>query len=68
MEKLLTISDVAEITGLSTSTLYKLTSRNAIPHIKLLRRVLFETTTISDWVSAHAISEIKIEEVKDDSI
>lgn len=68
MEKLLTISDVSELTGLSKSTLYKLTSKNGIKIIKLGRRVLFKPSDVDEYISNHCIPVVPIEGVKNDSI
>lgn len=40
-KKILTIEEVAEITGLSKSTLYKMTSARQIPHYKPTARLLY---------------------------
>lgn len=40
-KKILTIEEVTEITGLSKSTLYKMTSARQIPHYKPTTRLLY---------------------------
>lgn len=40
-EKILKISDVAELTGFSTNYLYKLTARKKIRHFKPTGKVIF---------------------------
>ncbi len=50
MEKLVSISEIAELTALSVSTIYKRTSARTIPFYKIGKRVLFKPSEINQWL------------------
>jgi excisionase family DNA binding protein len=50
MERLISIKDVADLTALSVSHLYKRTSAGTIPYYKVGKRVLFRQTEIDGWL------------------
>lgn len=50
MEKLLSIREVAEHLGVSSSLIYKLVSRKAISFVKIGSRVLFNTTQLQKFI------------------
>ena len=52
MEKLISIKEVAELTALSVSHLYKRTSAGTIPFYKVGKRVLFRLSEIDGWLEA----------------
>lgn len=54
MEKLLTLSEAADLLRISKSTLYKMSSAKAVPRVKLGGRLLFERAALAAWVAKHA--------------
>ncbi len=56
MEKLVSIKEIAELTGLSVSSIYKRTSIGAIPYYKVGKRVLFKPSEINRW-----LEDLKVE-------
>ena len=50
MEKLIAIEELAELTALSVSTIYKRTSAGTIPYYKVGKRVLFKPVEIERWL------------------
>jgi excisionase family DNA binding protein len=55
--RFLNIREVAEITGLSVSSLYKLTAQGKIPHYKPSGRLLFKSSEILQWVERGRVQE-----------
>jgi excisionase family DNA binding protein len=50
-ERLLTISEVAELTGLAIGTLYHFVSEKRIPVVRLSKRCIrFRQSDLSDWI------------------
>lgn len=47
----LTVNEVAELIGVSTSTVYTMTRLNEIPHKKVRGRILFHRKTIEQWLT-----------------
>lgn len=47
----LMLHEVAELTGISKSVLYQLTSKKQIPHIKKGGKLLFRRTEVDEWLS-----------------
>lgn len=47
----LSAAEVSERTGLSLSSVRKLTRSGKIPHIKVGRRVLYPVTALEEWLS-----------------
>lgn len=55
-KQVLSIDDVAMLTGLSRSHLYKLTSANEIPHYKPNSRLLyFDKTEVENWMKRNRV-------------
>ena len=50
MEKLVSIQELAELTTLSVSHIYKRTSAGTIPFYKVGKRVLFRPSEIDNWL------------------
>ncbi len=51
MEEIITIKEVAELTRLSTSTIYKLTRAGKIPHSKPNgKKIYFRRADVMDWM------------------
>ena len=56
-KKVLTLTDVAILTGLSRSYLYKLTCRHKIPHYKPNGKgVYFDKTEVEQWLLQNRIA------------
>ena len=47
-KRLMTIQEVAELTGVSVTTLYKWVSQRKIPHIKMGRLVKFDPVKLDE--------------------
>lgn len=59
-DKPFTLIQAAEYLGLSTSYLYKLTSKNLIPHHKPTGKVIFfSKNEIDEWVFNNKTEEVK---------
>lgn len=58
-KKVLTFEDVALLTGLSRSYLYKLTSANQIPHYKPSgKQLYFDREEIENWLRRNRIATV----------
>lgn len=56
-EKLaLSISDVAELLGVSKPTVYELIHRSDFPSFKIGKRVLVSRARLAEWVDAQSIT------------
>jgi len=51
----MTIQELAEFTGLSIQTLYKMVSQRRIPFVKVGRLLRFDSRLIDDWLKAHTV-------------
>ena len=49
-KKLLDVQELTDYIHMSESYVYKMVSKNSIPHIKLGTRTLFERNQIDSWV------------------
>jgi excisionase family DNA binding protein len=49
----LNISELSEYIHLSSSAIYKMTSRRRIPYIKSGKKLLFKRDAIDDWLAGH---------------
>jgi excisionase family DNA binding protein len=57
MEKLLSIQEVSEITGLSVGTLYHWVSQQRIPVVRFSSRCIkFRVSDVEAWLSAKAVA------------
>ncbi len=54
-KSILNIDEVSEFTGISKSTLYKLTSNREIPHYKKAKHLIFDKTEIEDWLKSNKV-------------
>lgn len=52
-EKLLTINQLAEATGLPASWWYSRTATGRVPHLKLGRYVRFKLADVQRWLESH---------------
>ena len=55
---ILTVNEVAVLTGLSKSSIYKLTSSRKIPHYKKGKRLIFDRREILGWLKSNKVSTI----------
>ena len=51
----MTIQELAEFTGLSIQTLYKMVNQRRIPYVKVGRLLRFDNRLIDDWLQAHTV-------------
>jgi len=51
----MTIQELAEFTGLSIQTLYKMVNQRRIPYVKVGRLLRFDSRLIDDWLEAHTV-------------
>ena len=59
-KKVLTVQDVAALTGLSLSTLYQMTSKQQIPHYKPTgKHVYFDRGEIEEWMKQNRVGTIQ---------
>ena len=59
-KKVLTFEDVALLTGLSRSYLYKLTSTNQIPHYKPSgKQLYFDREEIESWLKQNKVETVE---------
>ena len=56
-EDLLKVEDVAQLLGVSKSTIYTWTSEQVIPHFKIGGRVLFRRHHIDKWMDQRFIAD-----------
>ncbi len=63
----LSVAEVSDRTGLSVSTIRKLTRCGEIPHIKVGRRILYSLTGINDWLAQNTTCLIAPDESGDTS-
>ena len=54
-KRLMTIQELAELTGLSISALYKMVNQRRIPYVKVGRLLRFDSGLIDDWLQAHTV-------------
>lgn len=55
-KSVLTIEDVALLTGLAKSTIYKMTSQKEIPHYKPRNKtIFFDKTEVEQWMMTNKI-------------
>jgi len=50
MKKILTVSELASYLQVSTDSIYAMVREKQIPHIRVLRRILFNTELIEEWI------------------
>lgn len=55
MENLLTPQEIADVLGVSKSTIYQWTHQEYIPHIKLGRFVRFRQSQVEKWLTQREI-------------
>lgn len=63
-KEVLNILEVCTLTGLSKSTIYKLTMRGKIPHYKQAKRLYFDRVEVLNWLKEHrGINQYELEQV-----
>lgn len=59
---IMNIDEVCRYTGISKSTMYKLTSTNQIPHYKKVKQLMFDKNDILEWIKeGRVITQHEIE-------
>ena len=58
MPEVLTIQEAANFTRLKPSTLYSYVERRRMPFLKVGSRVLFEKTSLINWLSEHRVEPL----------
>lgn len=48
----LTLKETSEFTGISIHTIYRMTSRKEIPHLKAGGKLLFDRAELTQWLNA----------------
>ena len=56
-----TAKEIAEITGLSISTIRKLTRKGELPHLKVGRRIIYPVTAVHEWLLANTTGSTALE-------
>ena len=56
MQKLVGVCELAEILGVSTHLIYKMTSRKGLPYYKVGGRCLFDLDRIEQWLKEHEVT------------
>ena len=56
VERLISASQAAELLGVSETTIYRLTARREIPHVKIGRRNVFRPADLEKWVAERTVS------------
>jgi excisionase family DNA binding protein len=51
----LNLEEVCQLTGISKSTMYKLTSTREIPHYKKVKHLIFDRLEIEEWMKSNPI-------------
>ena len=51
----LNLEEVCQLTGISKSTMYKLTSTREIPHYKKVKHLIFDRLEIEAWMKSNPI-------------
>ena len=54
---ILNIDEVCILTGITKSTMYKLTSTNQIPHYKKIKQLMFDKKEVMEWVKKGRVRE-----------
>ena len=59
-KSILNINEVAELTGLSKSTIYKMTCTLGIPHYKKAKHLYFDREEIENWLKSNKIETSEV--------
>ena len=55
MQRLISINEAAEYTGLSPHTIYTMVSQRRIPYVKVGRLVKFDEGMLQAWIKQHTV-------------
>ena len=55
MQRLISINEAAEYTGLSPHTIYTMVSQRRIPYVKVGRLVKFDEAMLQAWIKQHTV-------------
>ena len=59
-KNVLTVEEAVEYTGLTKSSLYKLTAKRSIPHYKPIgKRIYFRRTELEEWMLKNPIQSLR---------
>lgn len=58
-KKVMTLNEFCQYTGYSKNYVYKLTSRNEVPHFKRGKKVFFDKDIIDEWIKMNPITDIE---------
>lgn len=58
MQRLLSVREVANYTGLSPHTLYTMVSQRRIPYVKVGRLTKFDVVLLDAWLKQHTVMPI----------
>jgi excisionase family DNA binding protein len=58
MQRLMSVKEVAVLTGLSGHTIYTMVSQRRIPFIKVGRLVKFEQAMVDAWLKEHTVMPV----------
>jgi len=53
---ILNIDEVSVLTGLSKSTIYKMTSKREIPHYKKSKHLVFDKVECENWIKSNKVT------------
>jgi len=57
--RIFTVKELSDVINIKTSTLYLWVSQKRIPHIKLGKKVLFDSSEIEQWMEQHKRQPMK---------
>lgn len=57
--ELITISELSELTKISTNNIYRLTSKREIPFVKIGKSIRFQPTEINKWLKSQSVTNGK---------
>lgn len=58
-KKVMTLNEFCQYTGYSKNYVYKLTSRNEVPHFKRGKKVFFDKDIIDQWLKMNPITDLE---------
>lgn len=58
-KKVMTLNEFCQYTGYSKNYVYKLTSRNEVPHFKRGKKVFFDKDIIDEWLKMNPITDVE---------
>lgn len=55
IEEILDLNKTSSYIGISKSTIYKFTSKRAIPHFKRGKKLYFKKSELDEWLTTHKV-------------